>query len=260
MGSFVSGRPLFSIVTVVYNDVNAICKTIDSVVSQEFESKEYIVIDGGSHDGTQQAILGYENDIDYFLSEADDGIADAFNKGILLAKGQYISFINSGDCYSSNKVLANVAEEIEGNDRPFILYGDCDLYTHNDDFIKSISVDYHAMNVYKGHILPHPTMFTSREYFEAYGVFDVNFKIAMDFDWMIRGIFKENVVHIKKTLANVLSGGVSTRNRSLVVDEIISALVKNGYLKTFLGEFRCRLYFYIRYFASLIIRLLYIKI
>ena len=242
--------PLISIVTVVYNGVTSIEKTIESVINQDFFEKEYIVIDGKSNDGTQIVINKYANDIDKIIIEKDSGIAEAFNKGLKASKGEYIIFLNAGDCFFNSKILSYVCGQI-------ILYGDCCIYDENELFLKRVSVDYDNLkflydnvNVYKGNILPHPTMFTNRKYFDIYGNFDVSFKLAMDCDWMLRGIFKERVVNMHADISRVLSGGVSTQNHKLVVSEIIRALKNNNFIKTSLAELYLNIYFLLRHYVG----------
>ena len=98
----INSKPLFSIITVVYNNEKFLEETIQSVLNQKFQNFEYIIIDGGSSDKTLDIIKKYENEIDYWISEKDRGIYDAFNKGMSLAKGDFIGIINSDDTYMNN--------------------------------------------------------------------------------------------------------------------------------------------------------------
>ena len=99
---YVNSKPLFSIITVVYNNEKYLEETIKSVVNQKFQNFEYIIIDGGSSDKTLDIIKRYDSQIDYWISEKDKGIYDAFNKGMSLAKGDFIGIVNSDDTYFDN--------------------------------------------------------------------------------------------------------------------------------------------------------------
>jgi glycosyltransferase involved in cell wall biosynthesis len=242
--------PLISIITVVYNAVTHIEKTIESVINQDFYDKEYIVVDGYSTDGTQTILRKYSDVIDKMIIEKDNGIAEAFNKGLELANGEYIIFLNSGDCLFDSRVLSFVSSQIKAHKSPTILYGDCSLYDENQFFLRRVSVDYENLNVSRGGLLPHPTVFTNRNYFDNYGNFDVSFKIAMDFDWMIRGILKERVINMHAVITKVLAGGVSTQNHKLVVSEIIRALKKNNFIKTSFAELYLNIYFKLRHYVG----------
>ncbi len=246
--------PLISIVTVVYNGVTHIERTIESVIQQEFDAKEYIIIDGESTDGTQIILNKYVDNVDKIVIERDDGIADAFNKGLKASEGEYIIFLNAGDCFMNSKTLSYVYNQIKLYNKPTILYGDCCIYDENQIFLEKISVNYDSLNVYKGDILPHPTVFTKRDYFDIYGNFDTSYKLAMDFDWMLRGIFTERVVHMHTSISKVLSGGVSTQNHKLVVSEIIRALKNNNFITTSLSEFYVSKYFLLRHYVGSILK------
>jgi glycosyltransferase involved in cell wall biosynthesis len=118
--------PLVTIITVVYNGIEFIEETIKNVINQSFENFEYIVVDGGSTDGTLEIIQKYESYISKWISEPDNGIYDAMNKGIKLATGSWLNFMNAGDSFYSNQVLQNVFE----NDFPedvSVIYGDTDI-------------------------------------------------------------------------------------------------------------------------------------
>jgi len=248
--------PLISIITVVYNDVTNIEKTIESVINQDFYEKEYIVIDGKSTDGTQIVLNRYADDIDKVIIEKDSGISEAFNKGLKASKGEYIIFLNAGDCFFNSKILSYVYGQIKLHNRPTILYGDCCIYDENQLFLKRVSVDYDNLNVYKADILPHPAIFTNRNYFDIYGNFDTSYTLAMDFDWMLRGIFKERVVHMHANISKVLSGGISTQNHKLVVSEIIRALKNNNFITTSLSELYLNIYFLLRHYVGSILKVI----
>ncbi len=115
--------PKFSIITVVYNDVENIEETIKSLLNQTYKNFEYIIIDGKSDDGTVEKIKKYEKEITYFVSEKDGGIYDAMNKGIKISSGEFLFFLNSNDFFYNKNVLKNIAEISEKNKKEDIIYG-----------------------------------------------------------------------------------------------------------------------------------------
>lgn len=128
--------PKISIVTICYNGAKFIERTIQSVLSQTYPNIEYIIIDGGSTDGTKEIIEKYSSQISYWCSEKDNGIYDAMNKGIAKATGEWINFMNSGDCFATESALANVmAQSIE--DDICVIYCDA-IYNHGDYEIKYV--------------------------------------------------------------------------------------------------------------------------
>lgn len=237
-------RPKISIVTVVRNGVPFVAQTIDSVLAQQYGPLEYVIVDGGSTDGTLEIIKSRQANITRWISERDAGIADAFNKGLALATGDYILFLNADDALANAHVVEDVADQILKHDWPAILYGDC-AYVNREsgDVMHRIQVEFSMDDAMKGRMPPHPGMFTSRGYFDRYGTFDVRFKMAMDFDWFLRGARVERLVHVPLLVSNMRSGGTSTMNRKIAVEEIIEALRRNGYVASRWAAFRARAYF-----------------
>jgi len=237
-----------SIITIVYNGIDFVEDTIKSVVGQSYKHTEYIIIDGGSTDGTVDVIKAYEKYITKWTSEKDGGIADAFNKGLALSTGDYIVCLNSDDMLADTSRIQAMVDEIIKNDYPCFVYGDFDIIDRNSgDTLYRGVVNFSRKGMIKrGEILPHPCLFTNGKYFKKYGVFDTGYKIAMDYELFLRGIFTEKVVHVPILITKIRSGGMSTKNRSLVVDEIIAALEKNGFLRSRFARTRKRLYFLLR--------------
>lgn len=242
--------PTISIITIVKNGREFIGQTIASVLAQTYKSVEYIVIDGGSTDGTIDVIKSFETSISCWVSENDEGIADAFNKGLSRANGDYILFLNSDDALAAPEVLAAVVQEIIDNRFPVLIYGDCNVLDRSSGrVIYRANIDFNLNGLRRGQMLPQPSLFTHRSYFEKYGVFDKQFRIAMDYEWLLRGGAKERVVHIPLLVTNVRNGGVSTLNRARTVDEIVLALKKNGYISSKWSEASLRGYFFSRLFV-----------
>lgn len=205
-----------SIITVVYNNAQTIKGAIESVLNQTYQNVEYIVIDGGSTDGTVEIIKSYGDEINKFISEKDNGLYDAMNKGISLAAGDVVGILNSDDFYASNDILEIVANEFATKDID-CLYGDLE-YVDADDVNKVMrywkSRPYKEGLFQKGWHPPHPTFFVKRECYDKYGVFNLDFKIAADYELMLRFLERHKLksVYIPKTFVRMRVGGVSNRS------------------------------------------------
>jgi glycosyltransferase involved in cell wall biosynthesis len=236
--------PKISVITIVRNGVPFVEQTIDSVLSQSYLNSEYIVIDGGSTDGTLDFIKSRESGITKWVSEKDEGIADAFNKGLSFSTGDYRLFLNSDDFLAGPDVMVDMAAKIVENKFPPLIYGDCDVLDRDSDKVlyrAIIKVSRDGLR--RGQMPPHPSLFANRSYFEKYGSFDARFKIAMDYEWLLRGGLKERIVHVPLLVTNVRTGGISTLDQSRAEGEIISALKKNGHISSKWGEIEMRGYF-----------------
>lgn len=247
-------KPKISIITIVRNGMPFVTDTIKSVLAQHYDRLEYIVVDGGSTDGTLDVIRSYSDRISKWISEPDDGIADAFNKGLAFATGDYIQFLNADDALASADVVAEMIELIVESGFPELVYGDCDVLDRESGKLTyRASIEFTPEGLKKGKILPHPSLFAHRSYFETYGNFDTDFRIAMDFEWLLRGACEIRVVHAPILMTNVRTGGVSTVDKNRVVGEIIAALRKNGCFRSTLDEAKLRGYFRARAISRLIL-------
>jgi glycosyltransferase len=236
-----------SVISVVKNGMPFFAETVKSVLDQDYDNFEYIVIDGKSSDGSLKIIKDNEKSIVKWVSESDDGIADAFNKGFNISRGDYILYLNSDDALLNHKVLREFSSKIVEMGYPDIIYGDCEVVDRNSsEVLYKASIDLTISQILKGGIFPHPSTLTSRRYFFEYGLFDPKFKIAMDYEFFLRGVKKASIVHVPLMVTRVRNGGVSTVSPPQVVNEIISALRKNGNLTTPFGGCRLRYYFWIR--------------
>ena len=205
-----------SIITVVWNNEKTIKNAIDSVLSQTYKNIEYIVVDGSSTDGTVKIVQSYGDKISKFLSEKDKGIYDAMNKGIRLATGDIVGILNSDDFYKSNDILEIVVNEFINKDID-CLYGDLE-YVDSKDTSKVLR--YWKSKVYKDRLFEngwhpaHPTFFIKREYYKKYGVFNLDFKIAADYEIMLRFLKKYQLKssYINKTFVKMRVGGESNRS------------------------------------------------
>jgi glycosyltransferase involved in cell wall biosynthesis len=202
--------PLLTIITVVYNSKDLIEATLRSVSVVKDDTIEYIIIDGESTDGTVEIISNYLSNIDLFLSEKDNGIYDAMNKGITLAKGKYVAFLNAGDKYVTN--FSSLIRENLNYKYEVLSFGINFIYP-NGKLIEVLPVPY-TLNTFDPQFmyLPHPGLFVKKDLFVKYGLFDDNFKSSSDLEWINRIITSKdlNLLIIKKPITNFLAGGMSS--------------------------------------------------
>lgn len=205
-------KPSISIITAVYNDVANIADALRSVRVQTLPA-EHIVIDGGSTDGTLNVIGECRTSLLKLVSEPDKGIYDAMNKGILLSTGDVVGILNSDDFYSNTNVLEKVAE-IMSDRRVDSCYGDL-VYVHPDDTSRVIrswkSGSFLGRSFYLGWMPPHPTFFVRRSVYEKYGMFNLSFGSAADYELLLRFFAKQMITtaYIPEVLVKMRGGGVS---------------------------------------------------
>lgn len=200
-----------SIITAVFNNRAYIEDCIKSVKDQTYPAIEHIIIDGGSSDGTLDVIKEYKDEISYWVSEQDNGIYDAMNKGIKAATGDIIGILNSDDVYADEFVVKNVLRSLSQNN-VFTCYGDL-AYVDKKDTNKIIrhwkSGRFLKKNFKKGWMPPHPTFFARRHVYEKYGMFNLDFPLAADYELMLRFLYKYNVstTYIPRVLVRMRTGG-----------------------------------------------------
>jgi len=223
-----------SIITVVWNNKKTIKDAIDSVLSQTYRDIEYIIVDGASTDGTIEIVKSYGDKISKFISEKDKGIYDGLNKGISLATGDLVAFLHSDDIYADETILEDIAKEFQSDATLDGVYGDL-VYTPKSDISKVLrywkSRNFESSLLKKGWMPAHPTLFLKREVYEKYGGFDLGFKIAGDYDFMLRVLSAGiKVKYIPKVLYKMRVGGESNKslkNIMLKSKEDLRALQKN---------------------------------
>lgn len=236
-----------SIITIVWNGAEFIAQTINSVSEQTYPNLEYIIIDGLSTDGTIDIIKSYESKVTSWISEKDEGIADAFNKGLALATGDYILYLNADDKLANTFVVADMVNKILEHKFPTLIYGDIEyIHRQTGRVLQRVSMPFSPQALLGGKMIPHPSLFTHRSYFTKYGKFDITFKTAMDYEWLLRGVFKEDIVYIPLLMTSFRDGGVSTINEYKVKDEMVTALKNNGFFSSNIAEIKMRIYFYLR--------------
>jgi glycosyltransferase involved in cell wall biosynthesis len=217
-------KPLVSVLTVVLNDRSGLEKTIESVLAQTYENIEYIVIDGNSTDGSVDMIRTCEERIDYWVSEPDEGISDAFNKGIRLATGDIVGIINAGDWYEPNAVR-NVVNMFLTADAD-IVHGKMQMWEMG---IKSELVSANAEMLIWEMTLNHPATFIRRECYEKIGYYNTDFHYAMDYEWALRAKTRDlKMIFVESCLANMNRGGVSNRFWRKGLREVLKAKQVNN--------------------------------
>ena len=206
-----------SIITVSFNSEKTIEQTIRSVLSQENVDIEYIIIDGGSTDGTLDIIKKYQDNITSWTSEKDEGIYDAMNKGIKRTTGDVVGILNSDDFYPSSNVLEKIMKCFRDNPTVNACYGDLIFVEKNN--IRNITRywktgDYNRKNLKYGWMMPHPTFFVRASVYEKVGLFRTDFFIAADYELMIRALKVHNIkiIYIPEVLACMRTGGYSGKN------------------------------------------------
>lgn len=227
---------MISIVTTTYNSQDTIEQTLESVLAQSYKDIEYIVVDGCSTDNTLNIIKEYEPRFEgklRYVSEPDKGIYDAFNKGIKMATGDIVGILNSDDHYTSNDILESVANNIEGYDA---VYADV-------HFVKPSNptkvVRYYSSAMFRpfwlrfGFMPAHPSFYVRMSVYEKVGLYSLDYKIASDFDMMVRMFHNYHIKakYLKKDFVTMLTGGMSTKNyqnRILITKEDVKACRRNG--------------------------------
>lgn len=212
-----------SIITPVLNRVSTIEQTINSVLNQTYRNIEYIVIDGGSTDGTQEIIEKYKEKIAYYSTGPDGGIYDAINKGIRVSSGDIIGIINSDDWYEDDAVaniisvfLNQEADVVHGN--AYMVNSDNKRYLRKPDALDKI---------WQYMVILHPTVFIRKEIYDNMGMFDTRYAIAADYELMLKLISQGvNFCYINKVLSNFRNGGISEKRFVEAEKEVLEIAIK----------------------------------
>lgn len=238
-----------SLITVTYNSGKTLADTIQSVLSQSYTNIEYIIIDGLSQDNTIDVIKKYELDFEgrmMWISEKDRGLYDAMNKGIKMATGDVVGILNSDDFYTSDDVLERVASELQNPDIDAV-YGDVH-FVKDSDLHKCVR--YYSSKIFQrslmrlGFMPAHPSFYLRREYFEELGLYQTDYKIAADFEFLLRVIYKAKIrmKYLPVDMVTMRVGGASTsgfESHKRIMKEHLRAFRENGiYANVFLLSLR----------------------
>jgi len=224
-----------SIITAVYNNKETIQDAIDSVLNQSYKNIEYIIIDGASIDGTIETIKSYGDKITKFISEPDRGIYDAMNKGVALATGDVIGILNSDDFYIDEHVIEKVINIFQ-EEKVDSVYADL-VFVKPNNLDKTIryynSSKFNPSKFAYGWMPAHPTFFVKQKIYKKYGVFKTDYKIAADYEILVRFLekYKISYYYIQLPIIKMRIGGVSTsgiKSNYILNKEIIRACKENG--------------------------------
>ncbi len=244
-----------SLITVSFNSVKTIEQTINSVLSQNYENIEYIVIDGSSCDGTQEILKKYEEKLDILIIEKDKGIYDAMNKGIRLSSGEIIGIINSDDFYHDNNVINEVVEKVKKNPECDVFLSDIFFINKKNMISRRIYAKYFKpWKLRFGWMPPHPGIFLKKNIINEIGLYDISYMIASDFEYCLRLFFRKSVKFYYLNLYSVVmrEGGLSTkgfRSDYIISKEMIRSLKTNKiYSNTFFVYSRLPIKFMLKIF------------
>lgn len=225
-----------SIITVTYNSGETLRDTIESVLSQSYPDFEHIIVDGESKDNTVNIIREYEPKYKgrlKWISEPDKGIYDAMNKGIKMATGEIIGILNSDDFFTSNDILSKIVSNLNDADA---IYGDVH-YVNNNDLKKSVryysSANFTREKMKMGFMPAHPSFYCKKKIFDKVGLYDTSFRIAADFDFLLRAIYIHNIKtsYLPYDFVTMRTGGASTngfKSHKKIILEHLKAYKKNG--------------------------------
>jgi glycosyltransferase involved in cell wall biosynthesis len=216
-------EPFFSIITINYNNHKGLEKTINSVIAQTFTNYEFLIIDGGSSDNFHEIIKKYGSKISLCISEKDKGIYDAQNKGINRAKGEYLIFMNSGDCFAENNTLDKVYEFMALYTGHSIYYGNTHLVDEDGTKRFLAPPEVLDMNFFYLATLNHQSCFIHRSLFARYGLYNLQYKIGADYDFFFKVFLNEPhaYVYMNEVISDYENYGTSANTKffDLIVKE-----------------------------------------
>ena len=222
-------RPTLSIITPVFNGEETLEKTIESVLAQKQADAEYVIVDGGSSDGTLEIIRGYEDEVDYWVSEPDYGIYDAMNRGVALTRGEVVGILNADDQYLP-ETLDQIADAVHAHSGASVYHGDLIRYWDSSEAKRVRGTRKIGVRSFCwGMPVNHPTAFVRRSAYEQLGLFDTSFKMAADAEFMLRCVLSGADFHyVPHDLAIMKVGGASKQHEPLGRQEVHEALQLHG--------------------------------
>ena len=224
-----------SLITVSYNSATTIKDTIDSVLAQDYHDLEYVIVDGKSKDTTVDIVKSYSDKISRWISEPDKGIYDGMNKGLKMVTGDVVGMLNSDDFYADHTIISQVAKVFEDENIDAV-FGDL-IFVDPKNLKKQVrsysSKGWHPGKFARGFMPAHPTFFVRRKFYEKYGLFKTDYKIASDYEMLIRLLYvhKLRYKYLPLTMVIMRMGGVSSsgiRSNILLNKEIKRACHENG--------------------------------
>jgi len=240
---------LFSIITVAYNASQWIERTIQSIISQSYPQIEYIIIDGNSTDGTLDIIKKYQSAISLFVSEPDKGLYDAMNKGLDLASGDYVWFINAGDMLGSENMVREIVDMLGNGNLPDVIYGETKIVDSQEKPLAMRRLKAPEKLSWKsfrmGMLVCHQSFIIKRTIAEQY---DLQYRFSADYDWCIRCLKKANTVfNTHLVLSQFMEAGLSAANRKESLKERYRIMCGNyGTLSTQIRH----IWFAIRFYSA----------
>lgn len=236
-----NNRMKISIITINYNNAIGLERTIKSVISQDFKDYEYIIIDGGSNDGSVDIIEKYADEIDFWVSEPDKGIYNAMNKGVSHAHGEYLNFMNSGDCYHANTVLKEINNKLNGED---IIIGRCCNAETKMIYKSLIPGQSVTMMTMMKEMINHQSTFYHYTIFDKHQ-YDEKFKIISDWKVNLQSIVMDNckikvidtfIVDYDMTGISTINSELFQKERKMVLDELIPPRIQEDYERLYTDE------------------------
>jgi len=218
----------FSVIIACFNSKKKLTKTIESVISQNIKEVQLIIVDGGSTDNSNEIFNKYKNNINILISEKDNGIADAWNKGLKYVEGEFVNFLNAGDFYERN-ILESVYSSCIKYKDDFIGYGNITLY---DDKSTDFNLGKHyKKNIFliNGFSFMHPTVFFPSRLITKVGFFNIDKRIAIDTDWLLRCIKCNVDFHYINSHIYMERGGISDKYKYAAMGEYLDSLVSQKF-------------------------------
>ncbi len=224
--------PKFSIITVTYNAGKVLEDTIQSVISQTYHNVEYLIVDGASKDNTLEIAKKYKDRIHRVVSEPDKGLYDAMNKGIRMATGDYVCFLNAGDKLHENDTLQQMVHSLNGVKKlPDVLYGETAIVDEQGHFLRMRRLETPEVlnwkSFKKGMLVCHQAFFAKRE-LAVKEYYDLSYRFSADFDWCIRIMKQAKVLHnTHQIIIDYLNEGMTTQNHKASLKERFCIMVKH---------------------------------
>ncbi len=243
------GEKLITIIIATYNAEQYLQRAIDSFISQSIMEKELIIIDGGSSDKTVEIIQKNSNVVDYWISEKDNGITDAWNKGIKETKGKWILFLGADDLLEKD-ILINLKNDLSSDNVSDLLIGNVKLVDSQGQVQNEVPASWNKKEMKKKMAVSHQGIFHSSNLFKKLGFYDTSYKLTADYEFILRDIDNVNVGIIPKTISKMQVGGLSDSQIFKVFYEWRKAKLKNKVSNRFFIES----YYYYRYLRSYLSR------